>query len=220
MNHCQTRKDVIKMERNERSKMRHNSARAVGESFGGVLRRRRSIYQGVSVIGRWLGFGIMGYLMASLLLPFNTNPLGVAVLASVSSAIPAVLLGAIYGAVSSGGGTVVYICTYGALVLMRLFLRIMSDDIAEGDEREELVDKKGLFCDRLFSRMIVCLIISFVIGIYRLIEGGFRYYDLVGAFFYVICALFATAVISLCFDEHILDTAFKESDKQSIVDLT
>ena len=136
----------------------------------------------------------MGFLLSTLMLPFNTMPLGVAVLAGSTAGIPFILLGTVIGAIIGSEHPIVYVCAYGATVLMRLFLRLMSEP--SGEKREE----RGLFEDKLSARVLSCLLVSFVIGIYVLIAEGFRYYDLFGAFFGVACACFATFAVSFALE--------------------
>ena len=147
---------------------------------------------------------LMGFLLSTLTLPFNTVPLGVAVLAGSTNGIPFLLIGAVAGAITGTEHAIVYVCAYGATVLMRLFLRLMSEPSQERSEGG------GLFEDKLSARVLSGLLVSFVIGIYVLIAEGFRYYDLFGAFFGVACACFGTFAISFALSD---GTAEVRTDK-------
>lgn len=176
-------------------------------TFGRVLEKKKNIYRAIKSLTVFILFMAIGYLMSTLVLPFNTRPLGLAALAAAPSSVPALLIGSIIGAASGDKTPIIYICTYSALVLMRIFLSLMSDDApSSGSERArqaapiERIAKRSLFEDKLVSRLLTAMVISFIIGIYRLISGGFRYYDLAGVFFSATITCITVPFFSLCFD--------------------
>ena len=189
----------------------------IGELGGGnggggrVLERRRLIYRIMREIIMYAAYVGIGYLLSTIVMPFNTRPLGIAVLASATSRIPALLCGAVIGIAADCDTPIIYICTYGALVLIRLFIKIMSETpMQTGGKRRKNADqrnthKSGLFEDKMSARFISCLVISFVVGVYVLIAGGFRYYDLAGAFFSIGMSVAAVFPLSLCFDPELAD---------------
>lgn len=182
-----------------------------GGSGGRVLERRRLIYRIMREIIMYAAYVGIGYLLSTLVMPFNTRPLGIAVLASATSRIPALLCGTVIGIATDCDTPIIYICTYGALVLIRLFIKIMSETPTQaGGKRRKNADrgnapKDGLFEDKMSARFISCLVISFVVGVYVLIAGGFRYYDLAGAFFSICVSVAAAFPLSLCFDAELAD---------------
>lgn len=172
-------------------------------AFGRVLEKKKNIYRAVKSIAVFILFTGIGYLLSSLVLPFNTRPLGLAALAAATSSVPALLIGSVIGAASGDKTPIIYICTYSALVLMRIFLSLMSDDSANAASRSAPLGrekKHSLFDDTLVSRLLTAMVISFVIGIYRLISGGFRYYDLAGVFFSATITCAALPLFVFCFD--------------------
>lgn len=176
-------------------------------AFGRVLEKKKNIYRAVKSITVFILFTGIGYLLSSLVLPFNTRPLGLAALAAAASSVPALLIGSVIGAASGDKTPMIYICTYSALVLMRIFLSLMSDDSARGASRSiplEREKKHSLFEDKLISRLLTAMVISFVIGIYRLISGGFRYYDLAGVFFSATVTCAAVPLLGFCFDTELV----------------
>lgn len=58
-----------------------------------------------------------------------------------------------------------------------------------------------LFTDSVRLRMATAAVCMFVIALYRVFEGGFRYYDWFAAVFAVVTATVATAVYSVALDE-------------------
>ena len=160
-------------------------------SRGKLREKRQYILSAIIHIIRGAVEVLAGFLLSTLTLPFSTTPFGVALLAGASHGIPFALAGAVIGAVTHSRLPIMYVCAYGATVLLRLFLRLMSDT-GHGDGESD----QPLFSDRLFPRVLTGMLVSFVIGVYTLIAGGFRYYDLFGAFFGVACTCFGVFVVS------------------------
>lgn len=177
-------------------------------AFGKVLQKKKSIYRAIKRAALFSLFAAMGYLMSSLVLPFNTRPLGLAALAAASEYVPAWLLGTVLGAITGGEPPIVYICTYSALVLMRIFLSLMSDAVSER--------QRPLLEDALSARLLTAMIISFIIGIWRLISGGFRYYDLAGVFFSAAVTSATVPLFCLCFDTELVSTLKERSRRISL----
>lgn len=173
--------------------------------FGKVLQKKKSIYRALTRAVLFSAFLAMGYLLSSLSLPFKTRPLGLAALAAATEYVPAWLVGTVLGTVAGGETPIVYICTYSALVLMRIFLSLMSDAAPERG--------RPLLEDALSSRLLTAMIISFIIGIFKLISGGFRYYDLAGVFFSTAVTCAAVPLLCLCFDAELF-SALKDKSRR------
>ncbi len=147
--------------------------------------------------------------IASAKLALATYPLGLAFLSSASAFVPAIYSGCVIGAALSGYQGAVYITAYTAVFLLRaLISRYLSPD-ADGGELPRPVARRGgtrvlrleipkrlspsavLFAERIYLRMTVGCGAGFGIGIWRIISGGFRYYDLFGAIFLIaVCPFF------------------------------
>ena len=162
------------------------------------MEKRELIVEGI----RALSFGVMGLLLGSREMLFESYPLGFALLASASRQTPFVLIGII---ASSLMGENVAVHIIGALVTVvaRLFTRFFLDNStppATG-KRHDVTDLlSSVFSEHVYLRMMSGAVGVFLVGVWKIIEGGFRFYDLFGAIFYLVLTPVATLVFSRYFD--------------------
>lgn len=140
----------------------------------GVLRR---IFVG-------LLYSLVGYLLGICSLPFGALPFGVAIICAADRKVPYIFAGACLSAISGETPTVV-IAAYSAIFMIRILIRLTLD--RPWSDGEESGDKSvgellpELFAESVYLRMATACVGAFIIGVYRLIRGGFLYYDLYGA---------------------------------------
>lgn len=155
---------------------------------------------------RALSFGIFGLLLGSRDMLFSTNPLPFALLAASAREAPFVLLGLI--ASSWDGGVFSLPKAIGGCIVIAL--RIFSKFFLDKDERT--IDKSEklrpleilsyIFSEHTYLRMMSGAVGVFFIGVWKIIEGGFRFYDLFGAIFYIVLTPVATWLFSWYFNVH------------------
>ena len=136
-----------------------------------------------------LGFGILAFLLGRCEMLFMTYPLGFALLAVVGRQMPYVFVGLVASAFFESGVSVVNICAAVLIVIARLICRYALDSPDAKNEfaYATLPDKIGFaFSENLYLRMMSGAIGAFLVGIYNIVLGGFRFYDLFGAIFYII----------------------------------
>lgn len=195
-----------------------------GASAGSGIKKRSRGGIGVECV-RSGTLGVLGLLLSLRQMMFSTHPLAFALLAASTRHAPAVLLGVIVGAISGEGIALERIV--GALVCTaaRIASKMLLDTAkgeGEGDrgrEKIKLRDDPLTYLSRLFSehrylRMMSGAVGTFVTGIWRIIAGGFRFYDLFGAVVYLILTPAATWLMSYWFDrdekKRELGSAFSE----------
>lgn len=128
-------------------------------------------------------YAMGGYLLGGCTLPFSASPLGVAWLCAAERRVPYLFVGLCFSAIGQSA-PVVRVLSYVLALLIRVVVRLTLDKPWErGALREhtmgELVPE--LFREQTSLRMTTACIAIFFVGVYRLIDGGFLYYDLYGA---------------------------------------
>ncbi len=186
------------------------------ELWGGAENANKRL---LSAIGG-MAFALCAYFFGGCELLFSTYPLGVALLCAADRHVLFILAGLVASAFGMGEGTTVYICTYAVIVIVRVFSSLLLDTL-EGRGGEVLEDGprgtarrfrafyKGLFSESAWLKMSAAAIATFCLSVYALVAGGFRYYDLFGAFFALVCAPAAVFLFSGYFDRELKSTALR-----------
>lgn len=152
---------------------------------------------------RALAFCVLGVLLGTAQMPFETVPLGFALLAASTRQAPFVFLGLAIGSLSSARYPLVHIAGAAITVAVRMFSRLFLD----GGARSSKDAKKGLlkifstiFSEHIYLRMMSGAIGVFFVSVWNIIVGGFRFFDLFGAIFYLIATPVCTLSFGLYFD--------------------
>ena len=179
----------------------------------------------VSVIAS-VAFGIAAYFFGSCDMLFGTFPLGIALLCAADRHLPCIFAGLALSSAATGLNTTVCVVTYAVLVFVRIAVKLAL----EGAKRESLANKtkkredvgvreqgariyekyRELFTESVYMRMASAAFGAFCLSLYAIVVGGFRYYDLFGAFFSVICAPVATFIFSAYFDDTLKGTRLRD----------
>ena len=139
-----------------------------------------AVIKNAAAFGASMLFGAFGGM-------FSCYPLGIAFLAGVDRQVAAVFAGLLISSLLSRGYAAALAVSYTALILLRagvssLGVRHVKDD----DTRRKGVARfAALFSSELFNetpliRCAASALIAFSFGLFRLISGGFLYYDLFG----------------------------------------
>lgn len=171
---------------------------------------KKSKREVVIEVARALVFGAFGLLLGSREMLFETTPLAFALLASSVRQTPFVLIGLI---LSSFDGTkflpmrVIGTCTVVAMrCISRLYLEKEPRVNANGEERVDssvgipIPPLARLFSESTYLRVMSGALGVFLVGIWKIIEGGFRFYDLFGSIFYLLFTPTATWLFSYYFN--------------------
>ncbi len=144
-------------------------------------------------------YAVFGYLLGACALPFGTYPLGVAWLCAAERRVPYIFVGLCLSALELSRPEI-YIVAYVAALALRVAVRLTLDKPwAAGDApREHTVGQivSALFSEQIGLRMTTACITVFFVGVYRLWERGFLYYDLYGTLLGIIAA--PVAVLLFC----------------------
>ena len=138
-------------------------------------------------------YALMAYALGGAVLPFGARPLGIALLCGSDRRVLYCYAGLCVAAWQSEG-RVLLIGVYTAALLIRLLIRFTLDTPWKEREGQEAGEKTVgevfplLFSEQLRLRMATAGIAAFAVGIWRLVEGGFLYYDLYGTLLSVIVA--------------------------------
>ncbi len=169
-----------------------------------------------------LALGLAGYFLGGCELLFSTFPLGVALLCAANKHVLYILAGLIASALALPEGAAVYVSTYAVTAVVRVFSYLLSDAFkGERSEAEYPATPEGyalrlkdywsrLFCESVWLRMSSAAIAVFCLSLYAIIAGGFRYYDLFGAFFSIVTAPAAVFIFSGYFEEDLKKTRFHD----------
>ena len=126
----------------------------------------------------------LGALLGSAELLFGIRPFGVALAAASTLTFPAAALGAAIFALVAGDHFSLLALILTAVV--RLSLSLLPSKAAQTE----------LFCERLSFRVVTAAVAVFVAGLWRVIAGGFRYYDLFALLLLPAAAALATLLFS------------------------
>lgn len=136
-----------------------------------------------------LGFGVLAFLLGRCEMLFGSYPLGLSLLAVATRQTPYVFVGLVASAFSENGISLVNICAAILIIIARIICRCVLDKPAEQNALAygTLPDKIGsMFSENLYLKMMSGAIGAFFVGVYNIVVGGFRFYDLFGAIFYIV----------------------------------
>ena len=149
-----------------------------------------------------LVFCAIAILLTSKQMLFETHPLAFALLAASTRQTPFVLIGIIAGAFCGGEISLIKISGACIIVAIRIANRLYIDK----EERKfpsSLVGLEvfsALFLEHTYLRIMSGALGVFGIGVWRIIGGGFRFYDLFASIFYLILTPLATWMFSWYFN--------------------
>lgn len=149
-----------------------------------------------------LGFCVFGILLGTRQMLFETYPLVFALLAASSRQTPFVLIGIIASSFSGGKLLLMKIIGACSIVALRIITRLYLD---KGDRKTTAVGSgtdvfAALFSENTYLRVMSGALGVFVIGVWRIIAGGFRFYDLFASIFYLVLTPLATWIFSWYFN--------------------
>jgi hypothetical protein len=150
-------------------------------------------------------FGTLALLLGTREMVFETVPLAFALLASSIRQTPFVFIG--LAASAFDGGTLSAPKVIGACLLVsircisRLYLdkerKNRSQNCENGTKIPPIAE---LFSENIYLRIMSSALAVFFVGLWKIIAGGFRFYDLFGSIFYLLLTPLATYIFSKYFD--------------------
>ena len=149
--------------------------------------------------GGGLFYALCGYLFGGAALPFGAHPFGIALLCASDRKVFYLYAGLCLGAWSHRHRAA-WLVAYSSLLLLRLWVRVLLDTSEEkkgkGAWLEQVPDFPLLFSEHISLRAASAAVGGFGIGLYRLIEGDFLYYDLYGTILETLSAPVAVLLLS------------------------
>ena len=150
---------------------------------------------------RAISFGIFALLLGSRQMLFDTTPLSFAILAAASRQAPFIFLGIAASTISGGRFSLMALIGATITVLARLFSRFFLDKAPIKHSGSGIIYQFSvIFSEHKYLRVMSGAIGVFFLGIWRIISGGFRFYDLFAAIFYLVLTPLATFLFSWYFD--------------------
>lgn len=146
-------------------------------------------------------WAVFGYLLGGVVLPFGARPFGIALLCGSDRRIFYIFAGLCLAAWGDPYRLLLF-GIYASILVLRLVVRFVFDPPFEGSEGKKMGETSIreayplLFSEHLSLRMATACLSAFAFGIYRLIEGGFLYYDLYGT---ILSAIAAPVFVLLSF---------------------
>ena len=167
---------------------KNQTIRRVGRAWGKTVDRRtpRDTATGLAA-------ALVGFLLGGCALPFSTYPLGLALLCASTKHTLAVAAGLLAAAFTLPLSPWISASVVVGTLLVRIAARVFVDlpvRIGGDGRRGELLEhlRGRMFCEGLYLRMAAGAVAVFAMGLYAVIRGGFRYYDLFGALFSMVIA--------------------------------
>jgi stage II sporulation protein E len=172
-------------------------------------------------------WGCAGWVFGQAGLLFDTYPLGLALLCASSGHTPAVLVGLLVTTVSNMQNAAPYVCAYLTAAILRILVAAVFDapdarfempktlqkrlqeriekeaplTDAEWKKREKKAARsafwKRIFGESILLRMSAAALCALIIALFRVVSGGFRYYDWFAALFLILMATAATFLFAL-----------------------
>jgi stage II sporulation protein E len=152
-----------------------------------LLAERRQLFENLSV---QVLFAALGALTGSAELLFGVRPFGVALAAAGTSLFPSAALGALlfYAWIKD----LVSLVAIAALALVRVGIAIY---LRNG------VRKRRVFTERVSWRVVTAAGVLLGTGLFRVIRGGFRFFDLFGLLLAVAAGAIATLLLAGTFEK-------------------
>ncbi|MBE6537998.1 MAG: hypothetical protein E7671_00850 [Ruminococcaceae bacterium] len=168
------------------------------------------------VLLKGLLFGVLSFLFGRTPLLLDTYPLGIALLCSAERYLPYIFVGAVlsaFTAVAEEGvifSPYIYLAAYFFVMLIRATTRIFIDRpdglcvkslFRRGGDAEEKTEQlkllvSSLFGENVYLRMATACVSAFLVSIYALNTGEYRFYDLFSAMFAMVSAPAVTFIFS------------------------
>ena len=164
----------------------------VKKEKGALLRGAGAILQRTGICALWT---VIAFLLGSAKLPFGAVFLGISLLCAASSRVGYIYVGLCLSALFLEEGALVFLSAYSATLFIRVLSRILIDppfEKSNGSVEEESVEISTflplVFSEHIWLRMASASVGAFIIGIYKLVLGGFLLYDLWGTVIALVAA--------------------------------
>lgn len=162
------------------------------------LSKRELIAESLSA----LGFCAVAILLGTKQMLFETYPLAFGLLAASTRQAPFILIGIIASAFGANEISLMKIVGACSIVALRIITRLYLDK----SERKKYSGNFGmstfaeLFSENSYLRVMSGALGVFIIGVWRIIEGGFRFYDLFASIFYLVLTPLSAWIFSWHFN--------------------
>ena len=147
------------------------------------LNKRELIAESLSAIG----FCILAMLLGNKIMLFDTYPLAFGLLAASTRQTPFVLIG-IMASAFGGGADLMKLISAASIVALRIITRLYLDKSSVKVKSDGVGTNvfAALFSEHTYLRVMSGALGVFIIGVWRIIAGGFRFYDLFASIFYLV----------------------------------
>lgn len=151
---------------------------------------------------RSLAFFIFSLLLGTRYMIFESAPLVFGLLAAATRDTPFIFLGILLGSLDGGVLSLSKIVGGCALLGSRIFSSLLLEKKhrTEGQANDIFSLFARLFSESTYLRVMSGALGVFVVGVWRIVEGGFRFYDLFGAIFYLVLTSVSTLLYSFFFN--------------------
>ena len=160
-------------------------------------------------IAKGVGFTLASVLLGSAKCAFSSYPLGIALLSATNKYVPYTYFGLLISSLLVRGYSLATAVVYTVVLMMRFAICRLIEPAEENDSKsltllQRIVHAAAdstLFSEGVTIRCAVSCFAALIFGLYRLIAGGFLYYDLFGLVAgFLICPL-ATLVLSCMYTD-------------------
>lgn len=182
-------------------------------------------------LGKGMGIAFISGILGMSEAVFSSHPFGIAFLCACGPKYTLYsYIGLLISSLAGRGTAFALACTYTVTLLLRF---VAGRYAARGDKRENIPIKQRLlkvftlntdgenygraFSEEILLRIAIACFSAFVFGLWRLVSGGFLYYDLFG----LLAGFFVTPLITFALSGFLgLRTGFEYSREVALVTLT
>ena len=174
-------------------------------------------------VARSFALGFCAYFAGLAELPFGARPFGIALLAAVGKDAIFVYAGLILSVFTTfttftSNEAVIYFAIYSAIILFRIFSRLVVELRAEGEiKKGAKAVLASLFKEKIGLRVLSAAVFGLALGTSVLLSGGLMYYDLFGLLILTLISPFATFL--LCGYISGLNISNKQNNKSNRAEL-
>lgn len=145
-----------------------------------------------ATLPRGLALGGLSFILSRATI-MGSAPFGLAFLSAAPCGVGAITAGVLISALTAGG--VPMAITAVATVALRLLVRAMIDPPRRGEDL-----RRAAFGENIFLRMATASVAAFAAGLWKLISGGFYFYDLRAAIVSMVLSPVAAGIFEPIFD--------------------
>ncbi len=169
-------------------------------------------------IVKGIGIAFLSFILGSAGAAFQSFPFGIAFLSATNRFVPYSWLGLLISALFNRGYAIAAATVYTVCAATRYAVCKLIED--HGASKKSRIMMLEMFDESILIRCAVACFTAFVFGLYRLISGGFLYYDLFGLLAGFFISPLTTLALSALFTKNEQISKFAEISASVLMFIT